>query len=200
MCAPVASLRVRLRGERVPDLLLELQDDERSQSFISHVRRAKQQGENHHHTPSPLCLCMSLYVPLSLCYILTFSLSLPLSLSLHLFLFHCLLVPPVHPLSFVSLYESVCPSLFRLITFSLFFPLSLSLFLFLCLCRYLYLCFLVPGSFIMYCHPSLFINPESRSVPADFLCPLKEFVHTSSLEVREGMYLTAEFSAERSLF
>ncbi|XP_076148352.1 inositol polyphosphate 5-phosphatase OCRL isoform X1 [Alosa pseudoharengus] len=41
-----ASFRVRLRGERIPELLLELQDDERSQSFISQVKRAKQHAES----------------------------------------------------------------------------------------------------------------------------------------------------------
>uniref|UniRef100_A0A8C7URD7 phosphoinositide 5-phosphatase n=1 Tax=Oncorhynchus mykiss TaxID=8022 RepID=A0A8C7URD7_ONCMY len=38
-------IRIRVRGEKAPELVLELQDDERSQSFFSQVKRAKQQGE-----------------------------------------------------------------------------------------------------------------------------------------------------------
>uniref|UniRef100_A0A673W8G5 phosphoinositide 5-phosphatase n=1 Tax=Salmo trutta TaxID=8032 RepID=A0A673W8G5_SALTR len=38
-------IRICVRGEKAPELVLELQDDERSQSFFSQVKRAKQQGE-----------------------------------------------------------------------------------------------------------------------------------------------------------
>lgn len=41
-----ATLRFRIRGERTPELLLELQDDERTRTFFQHVMKAKQQGEN----------------------------------------------------------------------------------------------------------------------------------------------------------
>lgn len=43
--APPACIRICVRGEKAPELVLELQDDERSQSFFSQVKRAKQQGE-----------------------------------------------------------------------------------------------------------------------------------------------------------
>ncbi|XP_021439865.1 inositol polyphosphate 5-phosphatase OCRL isoform X3 [Oncorhynchus mykiss] len=39
-------IRIRVRGEKAPELVLELQDDERSQSFFSQVKRAKQQVES----------------------------------------------------------------------------------------------------------------------------------------------------------
>ncbi|XP_046904475.1 inositol polyphosphate 5-phosphatase OCRL isoform X1 [Hypomesus transpacificus] len=39
-------MRIRVRGERAPELLLELLDDERSQAFLSHVTRAKQRVES----------------------------------------------------------------------------------------------------------------------------------------------------------
>ena len=52
----LASLRVRLKGERTPELLLELQNDERSQSFLSQVKKAKQQGECNCNIVSPVCL------------------------------------------------------------------------------------------------------------------------------------------------
>ncbi|XP_031442791.1 inositol polyphosphate 5-phosphatase OCRL isoform X2 [Clupea harengus] len=48
-----ASLRVRLKGERTPELLLELQNDERSQSFLSQVKKAKQQAESKSNLPKP---------------------------------------------------------------------------------------------------------------------------------------------------
>uniref|UniRef100_A0A8C7TEC9 phosphoinositide 5-phosphatase n=1 Tax=Oncorhynchus mykiss TaxID=8022 RepID=A0A8C7TEC9_ONCMY len=38
-------VRIRVRGEKALELILELQDDERSQSFFSQLKRAKQQGE-----------------------------------------------------------------------------------------------------------------------------------------------------------
>lgn len=41
-----ATLRVRIRGEQTPELLLELQDDERSQTFFQQVMKAKHQGED----------------------------------------------------------------------------------------------------------------------------------------------------------
>lgn len=39
-------LRIRIRGEQAPELLLELQDDERSQTFFQQVMKAKHQGED----------------------------------------------------------------------------------------------------------------------------------------------------------
>ncbi|XP_063046238.1 inositol polyphosphate 5-phosphatase OCRL [Engraulis encrasicolus] len=46
-----SSLRVRLRGEKIPELQLELQDDERSQSFVAQVKRAKQHADSRTSTP-----------------------------------------------------------------------------------------------------------------------------------------------------
>uniref|UniRef100_A0A672T2U9 phosphoinositide 5-phosphatase n=1 Tax=Sinocyclocheilus grahami TaxID=75366 RepID=A0A672T2U9_SINGR len=40
-----ATVRLRLQGERTPELLLELQDDIHTQSFLQHVTKAKQQGD-----------------------------------------------------------------------------------------------------------------------------------------------------------
>lgn len=40
-----ATLRIRIRGEQAPEILLELQDDERSQTFFQQVMKAKHQGE-----------------------------------------------------------------------------------------------------------------------------------------------------------
>lgn len=51
--APPACIRICVRGEKAPELVLELQDDERSQSFFSQVKRAKQQGEPVALSPSP---------------------------------------------------------------------------------------------------------------------------------------------------
>ncbi|XP_041697916.2 inositol polyphosphate 5-phosphatase OCRL isoform X2 [Coregonus clupeaformis] len=39
-------IKIRVRGEKAPELVLELQDDERSRSFFSQVKRAKQQVES----------------------------------------------------------------------------------------------------------------------------------------------------------
>lgn len=39
------TLRIRIRGEKAPELLLELQDDERSQAFFQQVMKAKHQVE-----------------------------------------------------------------------------------------------------------------------------------------------------------
>ncbi|KAM4622182.1 inositol polyphosphate 5-phosphatase OCRL isoform 2-T2 [Polymixia lowei] len=44
-------VRIRVRGERAPELLLELQDDERTHTFFSQVKRAKQQVESKVTTP-----------------------------------------------------------------------------------------------------------------------------------------------------
>lgn len=45
------SVRIRLRGERTPELLLELQDDGHMQSFLEHVTKAKQQAERRSSLP-----------------------------------------------------------------------------------------------------------------------------------------------------
>ncbi|KAI4892882.1 hypothetical protein NFI96_012631, partial [Prochilodus magdalenae] len=45
------SLRIRIRGERIPELLLELQDDERTQTFFQQVMKAKQQVEGKNSLP-----------------------------------------------------------------------------------------------------------------------------------------------------
>ncbi|KAK6298597.1 hypothetical protein J4Q44_G00316520 [Coregonus suidteri] len=39
-------IKIRVRGEKAPELVLELQDNERSRSFFSQVKRAKQQVES----------------------------------------------------------------------------------------------------------------------------------------------------------
>lgn len=44
-CSSTATVRVRLQGEQTPELLLELQDDVHTQSFLQHVTKAKQQGD-----------------------------------------------------------------------------------------------------------------------------------------------------------
>ncbi|KAF7660888.1 hypothetical protein LDENG_00273710 [Lucifuga dentata] len=41
-------VRIRIKGEKAPELLLELQDDERTHTFFSEVKRAKQQVESKH--------------------------------------------------------------------------------------------------------------------------------------------------------
>lgn len=40
------TVRIRLRGEQIPELLLELQDDVHTQSFLQHAMKAKQQAES----------------------------------------------------------------------------------------------------------------------------------------------------------
>lgn len=40
-----ACVRVRVKGEKVPELLLELQDDDRSQTFLTQVKSAQEQGK-----------------------------------------------------------------------------------------------------------------------------------------------------------
>ncbi|XP_067313632.1 inositol polyphosphate 5-phosphatase OCRL isoform X2 [Pseudorasbora parva] len=46
-----STVRIRLRGERMPELLLELQDDVHTQSFLQHVTKAKQQAEKRSSLP-----------------------------------------------------------------------------------------------------------------------------------------------------
>ncbi|XP_038555041.1 inositol polyphosphate 5-phosphatase OCRL isoform X1 [Micropterus salmoides] len=41
-----SSVRIRIKGEKAPELLLELQDDERTQTFIAQVKSAQQQVES----------------------------------------------------------------------------------------------------------------------------------------------------------
>ncbi|KAL6480172.1 hypothetical protein MHYP_G00112050 [Metynnis hypsauchen] len=45
------TLRIRIRGERTPELLLELQDDERTRTFLQQVKKAKQQVEGRSSLP-----------------------------------------------------------------------------------------------------------------------------------------------------
>ncbi|XP_056327789.1 inositol polyphosphate 5-phosphatase OCRL isoform X2 [Danio aesculapii] len=45
------TVRIRLRGERTPELLLELQDDGHTQSFLEHVTKAKQQADRRSSLP-----------------------------------------------------------------------------------------------------------------------------------------------------
>lgn len=45
LCASEACVRIRIKGEKAPEVLLEFQDDERTQTFFSEVKRAKQQGK-----------------------------------------------------------------------------------------------------------------------------------------------------------
>uniref|UniRef100_A0A3B3UU48 phosphoinositide 5-phosphatase n=1 Tax=Poecilia latipinna TaxID=48699 RepID=A0A3B3UU48_9TELE len=40
-----SSVTIRIRGEKSPELLLELQDDERTQTFLTQVKSAQEQGE-----------------------------------------------------------------------------------------------------------------------------------------------------------
>uniref|UniRef100_UPI003AAF458D inositol polyphosphate 5-phosphatase OCRL isoform X4 n=1 Tax=Centroberyx gerrardi TaxID=166262 RepID=UPI003AAF458D len=47
-------VRIRVRGEKAPELLLELQDDERTHTFFSQVKRAKQQVESKSKTPKAM--------------------------------------------------------------------------------------------------------------------------------------------------
>uniref|UniRef100_A0A673L424 phosphoinositide 5-phosphatase n=1 Tax=Sinocyclocheilus rhinocerous TaxID=307959 RepID=A0A673L424_9TELE len=55
-CSSTATVRIRLQGEQTPALLLELQDDVHTQSFLQHVTKAKQHGD----TPNfPCTECMS---------------------------------------------------------------------------------------------------------------------------------------------
>lgn len=42
---PEACVRVRIKGEKAPELLLELLDDERTQTFLTQVKSAQQQGK-----------------------------------------------------------------------------------------------------------------------------------------------------------
>ncbi len=45
-CAPSqACIRIRVKGEKAPELLLELQDDDRTQTFFTQVKSAQQQGK-----------------------------------------------------------------------------------------------------------------------------------------------------------
>ncbi|XP_052006114.1 inositol polyphosphate 5-phosphatase OCRL isoform X2 [Xyrauchen texanus] len=48
------TVRIRLRGERTPEFLLELQDDVHTQSFIQHVMKAKQQAEGRSSLPKKM--------------------------------------------------------------------------------------------------------------------------------------------------
>ncbi|ROL51781.1 Inositol polyphosphate 5-phosphatase OCRL-1 [Anabarilius grahami] len=45
------TIRIRLRGERMPELLLELQDDVHTQAFLQHVTKAQQQAEKRSSLP-----------------------------------------------------------------------------------------------------------------------------------------------------
>lgn len=40
-----ARVRLRIKGEKSPELLLELQDDDRTQTFLTQVKSAQQQGK-----------------------------------------------------------------------------------------------------------------------------------------------------------
>lgn len=40
-----AFVRIRIKGEKAPELLLELQDDDRTQTFFTQVKSAQQQGK-----------------------------------------------------------------------------------------------------------------------------------------------------------
>lgn len=40
-----ACIRIRIKGEKAPELLLELQDDDRTQTFLTQVKSAQQQGK-----------------------------------------------------------------------------------------------------------------------------------------------------------
>ncbi|XP_041846141.1 inositol polyphosphate 5-phosphatase OCRL isoform X2 [Melanotaenia boesemani] len=47
-------VRIRIKGDKAPELLLELQDDERSQTFIAQVKSAQQQAVSKRKTMEPL--------------------------------------------------------------------------------------------------------------------------------------------------
>lgn len=40
-----ACIRIRVKGEEAPELLLELQDDDRTQTFLTHVKSAQEHGK-----------------------------------------------------------------------------------------------------------------------------------------------------------
>lgn len=46
-CTPQAlsSVRIRIKGEKAPELLLELQEDDRTRTFLTQVKSAQQQGK-----------------------------------------------------------------------------------------------------------------------------------------------------------
>lgn len=46
-----ACVRIRIRGEKTPELLLKLQDDDRTQTFLTQVKSAQEQGK------TPLSVC-----------------------------------------------------------------------------------------------------------------------------------------------
>lgn len=41
-----APVRLRVKGEKAPELLLELQDDDRTQTFLTQVKSVQQQGKS----------------------------------------------------------------------------------------------------------------------------------------------------------
>lgn len=45
-CPTLAPVRLRVRGEKAPELLLELQDDDRTYAFLTQVKSAQQQGQS----------------------------------------------------------------------------------------------------------------------------------------------------------
>uniref|UniRef100_A0A672NJ34 phosphoinositide 5-phosphatase n=1 Tax=Sinocyclocheilus grahami TaxID=75366 RepID=A0A672NJ34_SINGR len=55
-CSSTATVRIRLQGEQTPALLLELQDDVHTQSFLQHVTKAKQ------HVSATGLKCRSLWI------------------------------------------------------------------------------------------------------------------------------------------
>uniref|UniRef100_A0A672NIA1 phosphoinositide 5-phosphatase n=1 Tax=Sinocyclocheilus grahami TaxID=75366 RepID=A0A672NIA1_SINGR len=65
-CSSTATVRIRLQGEQTPALLLELQDDVHTQSFLQHVTKAKQHGDASHFPCTELSAtglkCRSLWI------------------------------------------------------------------------------------------------------------------------------------------
>lgn len=45
LCASKASVRIRVKGEKNPELLLDLQDDDRTLTFLTQLKSAQEQGK-----------------------------------------------------------------------------------------------------------------------------------------------------------
>lgn len=45
LCAFEAVVRIRIKGQKAPELLLELQDDDRTQTFLTQVKSVQQLGK-----------------------------------------------------------------------------------------------------------------------------------------------------------
>lgn len=57
-----AFVRIRIKGEKSPVLLLELLDDERSQTFLAQVKSAQEQGETPMSTMVKYLFCDVIFI------------------------------------------------------------------------------------------------------------------------------------------